>query len=268
MCCFRFGFAAGAVMAMVISAPSQDKPTGPIRLPEPIAPKSKVSDHRVSLPSEAWYVVESDVACLVFTSPGGSLSVQFEPGPIRLRGKFVGGSGVVESKSFRGPFVYLIEAVKPGQEELLVVPVGAKRESEAKRVTLTVHGVPPPKPIDPPAPVPTPAPIPAPGLHVLIVYDPTRPLPSAQAAILTAQATRDLLRKVCTTDARGLSAYRIFPTPIEFGDELPLWKVASARPRQSTPWVIVSNGQTGFEGPLPASERDFADLIARFGGQP
>jgi hypothetical protein len=267
MCLFRFGFAAGAVMAMAICATSQEKPTGPIRLPEPVAPESKVSDHRVSLPSEAWYVVESDVACLVFTSPGGSLSVQFEPGPIRLRGKFVGGSGLVESKSFRGPFVYLIEAVKPGQEELLVVPVGAKRESEAKRVMLTIHGV-PPKPIYPPGPGPGPAPIPASGLHVLIVYEPIRPLPSAQAAILTGEATRDLLRKACTTDARGLSAYRILPTPIEFGDELPLWKEAYARPRKGTPWVIVSNGRTGFEGPLPASERDFADLIARFGGQP
>jgi hypothetical protein len=265
---FRFALAAGAVLAVVLCASSQEKPPGPIRLPEPVVPAVIPSDQPVSLPSDAWYVVESDVACLIFTSPGGTLSIQAESGPIRMRGKFVGGSGQVESKSFRGPFVYLVEGVKPGREELIVIPVGAKKENEAKRVTFVVPGIPPPKPIDPPSPLPDPAPIPAAGLHVLIVYEPNRSLPSAQAAILTGQATRELLRKACTTDARGLSAYRILPSQVEFGDELPLWKDAMARPRKSTPWVIVSNGKTGFEGPLPANERDFADLIARFGGQP
>lgn len=246
------------LFALSPSLVAQEK-AGPIRLPLRDVPAALPADRPVALPAEAWYVVESEVECLLFASPGGAIAVAKETGPLRLRGRFVGGSGAIETKRFAGPFVYVIEATKPGRDELLIVPVGAKAEGEAKRVTFLVGNVVPP--VDP-EPEP---PIPAAGLHVLVVYEANATLPAGQAAILTGQATRSMLNDVCTTDARGLKAYRLLPVGVEFGpDELPVWKTAFARPRTATPWVVISNGRRGYEGPLPKSERDFAELVRSF----
>lgn len=47
--------------------------------------------------------------------------------------------------------------------------------------------------------------------------------------------------------------------------ELPKWQEAMKRPRTSLPWVIVSNGNTGFEGPLPATIDELMALLRTYG---
>jgi hypothetical protein len=154
-----------------------------------------------------------------------------------------------------------------GRDELLVMPVGATSEAQARRVFLRVGTMPQPPPVDPkpkPDVKPSTSPIKADGLHVLIVYKPGDALPSAQNAILYGERARKLLDEKCVTDGRGQKAYRIFPDTVEFGGELPVWKEAMARQRQSIPWVIIGNGKDGFEGPLPANVADFETLINKY----
>ena len=39
------------------------------------------------------------------------------------------------------------------------------------------------------------------------------------------------------------------------------------RTRSSVPWLVVSNGVTGFEGPLPATEAEITAILTQFGGK-
>jgi hypothetical protein len=93
----------------------------------------------------------------------------------------------------------------------------------------------------------TPAPIDVPGLHVLIVEetDDRDTIDKGQLSVL--QST--LVRQEVAAAGGQFRQYDATHTP-----EAEPWKTAMARPRQSTPWLIVSNpGKGGFEGPLPAS---------------
>ena len=102
-----------------------------------------------------------------------------------------------------------------------------------------------------------PSPINAPGLNLLIVEESedTDDLPRGQQEIL---GTVPFLK--------GWS-YRIDdPTDPEPND-LQHWQDAMKRPRTTLPWVIISNGSTGFEGPLPATLPEFEKLLVQYGGQ-
>jgi predicted alpha/beta superfamily hydrolase len=43
-----------------------------------------------------------------------------------------------------------------------------------------------------------------------------------------------------------------------------LWKKAFARPRTKLPWLIVSNGKTGWEGPIPDRYEDAFSKVKDF----
>jgi len=111
-------------------------------------------DSTVKLSVEVTYVVESDVECLVFLSPGGAVKVEKTTGPLRYKAKFADGTGVTETRTFAGKFLYMFDAIKDGRDEMIIVPVGAKSETDAKRVTFQVGQMPrPPTPFDPVTPV-------------------------------------------------------------------------------------------------------------------
>lgn len=101
----------------------------------------------------------------------------------------------------------------------------------------------------------TPAPIDVPGLHVLIVEetDDRSTIDKGQLAVLqTTQVKQEV--------AAAGGQFRQYDD-----DNAPAaepWKTAMSRPRQSTPWLIVSNpGKGGFEGPLPASIDESLKII-------
>lgn len=124
----------------------------------------------------------------------------------------------------------------------------------------------PPKPPEPPLP---PAPIAAEGLHVLIVYESAdlSKLPASQAAILTSSALRDYLNAHCPAGADGQTKeWRVLDKDADMTAESPLWQAAMKRPRQSLPWLVVSDGKTGFEGPLPSDLAGTVALIQKYGG--
>lgn len=127
-------------------------------------------------------------------------------------------------------------------------------------------------PVDPvdPDPPPTPddnAPFPSDGLAVLIVYetgDASR-LSSGHRAIIFGADARKFLDETTKTEADGRTpAYRIFDKDVDISVIDNRWKAAMGVARESLPWVVVSNGRTGFSGPLPATVDEFKALVGKF----
>lgn len=105
-----------------------------------------------------------------------------------------------------------------------------------------------------------PAPIPAAGLHVLIVEG-TEDRNSIDKGQLAVLQTTIIKQEV----AGAAGQYRMYDS--ENPPEAEPWKTAMARPRQSTPWLIVSNpGKGGFEGPVPGGENAIEDTLKIVGG--
>jgi hypothetical protein len=167
-----------------------------------------------------------------------------------------------------GVYKVRVRAFKPDSE----TPLEAWR-------TVTVQGArPPPEPgptpPGPQPPGPTP-PAPAPpiagdGNRVLIVYETGDRLPASQAAIITSGVLRDYLdAKTAKDEFNPTGAYRIWDQNVilTHPSVSPSWKAAMARPRASTPWLVVSNGKTGFEGPLPKSVPDTLALLKTYFGE-
>jgi hypothetical protein len=226
------------------------------------------------------FVIDSDVPVIVLASPPGVVAVTEEAGPLRIRGLFAGGGDAPETREFKGKYVVIVEAAHAGTCELIVIPTGAKSAGEVIRRTLTVQDgtkpIPPPgpAPIDPPAPKPVDPPAPAapiagPGFKALIVYDArdAKSLTAAQYATIFGQATRDYLdAKTPLGDDGKTHEWRMFPDGTAVTTDSKAWRDAMARPRQSLPWLIVSDGKTGYEGPLPLTETDITAKLTQFGG--
>lgn len=151
----------------------------------------------------------------------------------------------------------------------------------------------PPNPVDPPKPDPVDPPAPAPiageGLRMLLVEESKlrNTLPKSQQYIYSAKEVRDYLRAKCPIGSDGKTPeYRIWDIyqTIASSSEDTRWKDAFKRVTTSIsspskvrpnirmftpgklPWVLISNGKTGYEGPLPANVPDMMALLKKFGG--
>lgn len=164
----------GSVQADEFAAPKVVFPTETVVTPDIVTPTvvTKTEEKQIdTLTEEQWYIIQADTPLIVLSSPSGVVSVVAEVGPVRLRGKFAGGTGAVETRVFDMQHVYSISAVKPGTVELIVVPVGVDAESSILRRSLVVSGtgpLPPPKPVDPDV-VPQPVPVPRTDFKVLFL---------------------------------------------------------------------------------------------------
>lgn len=112
---------------------------------------------------------------------------------------------------------------------------------------------------DIPPPPPDVVPIPVTGLHVLIIeeMDQRASLPASQVSIFTSTKLRDWFK------ANNVQ-WRQFDDDADLSQVDQKWKDAMARPRTSTPWVVASNGQSGYEGPLPASVDATIQLLEKY----
>lgn len=125
--------------------------------------------------------------------------------------------------------------------------------------------IPIPVPPVPPGPTP-PAPIPAAGLRVLMVYD-QKKLTPALTDILFSKDIADYLNAKCAVGPDGKTReWRIWPSTVDVKNETAVWKNAFNRPRTAGDWIIVSDGKTGFEGPIPSSESEVLTLLKKYGG--
>ena len=121
-----------------------------------------------------------------------------------------------------------------------------------------------PNPPDPPDPDDE-APIPDAGFRVVVIYETAeiQTLPRGQQLIIRSQVVRDYLNTNCVKGADGTPEWRFVDDDTEWTTESPISK-ATKRPRDSIPWLIVSNGKTGYEGPLPATVDEFLALIGKY----
>lgn len=170
------------------------KPAPPTPAPNPGAvPK---------LTGDVLYVINSNVDAVVRAHPAKLVTVTKEAGPIRIRGKFIDGSGKTETRTFPGPHVFVIEATGAGagRVDLDLIPFGLKSAAEIETAAVDVDNgqaprpppkpdpVPPPKP-KPPEPKPDPKPDPVvkvDSVWVVVVEDAT-----VARAVETAKALND-----------------------------------------------------------------------------
>jgi hypothetical protein len=238
-------------------------PLGPIDLTPPVDPVGPVVPKPVNtISGDQWYVVQSSVPLITLQSPtGGLLDIEQAEGPIRVRGHFCDGDGKVETRTYKSAYVYFATAAKAGSVELILIPVGVQNEAGIVRQMLTVSVLPNP----PPGPGPDPGPTPQPGAgkRMLIVYESSdlSKLPPAQAVLITSGTVRDYLNRVCDKGPDGRTPeFRIWDKDTDLSNVPQTWKDAMALPRTNLPWLIVSNGTSGYSGPLPA---DAASAMAK-----
>lgn len=236
-------------------------PTIPvIRLPMSTTPVVPASVNE--LKEDSWFVIEADVPCIVLASRNGFVSVIQEKGPLRLRGKFADGNGKVETRSYTAKSLWIVEAVAPGEVELLIVPNGAVDEAAVIRLTLVVGGTgprPPPKPepiVDPTPPKPDPVPKPittAKVLTIVVVEKAIERTPESAAVIANLSYWKSLEPTVETV--------HIVPAGTPIAE---LYKKQVIAGGGKLPVVILMDHETKkvlFAGPLPVDIVGMSALI-------
>lgn len=121
----------------------------------------------------------------------------------------------------------------------------------------------------PPEPINV-APIPVDGFRVLFVVETAdaSKLPKEQLAILTSHDVRAYLNAKCVLGADGKTReWRQWDKDVSIEGEAAHWKAAMGRKRDSLPWLIISDGKTGYEGPLPMTIADTLKLLKQFAGE-
>lgn len=136
-------------------------------------------------------------------------------------------------------------------------------DSKSATASVTVGDVPNPKPDPKPD---SSAPIPLAGYRVLFIEE------SADRAQLTIDQFNAMRGAAAVTwlDANTVKegnqpGWRVADKDAGFTSEVGQhWRDALKRPRLSVPWVIISNGVTGFEGPLPKTKSEIDALLQKY----
>lgn len=125
-----------------------------------------------------------------------------------------------------------------------------------------------PDPPVPPTPPPGPVPIPGEGLRVLMLYESTDipKLAESQRSVLFSKKVRDYLNAKCPPGPDGKTKeWRVWDKDSDATGEAKIWQDALARPAKSMPWVVISNGKTGYEGPMPTTVEGMLALLKKYG---
>lgn len=173
-----------SLILLALTFPTVEPPPAAlsIRVTESIvAPPAPAPDASLPLAADEVLVVDADVDVMVWSFPDGLLTVTKESGPLKLRAKFAGGSGKLETRTFKGKSIAIVEAKGTGAATLLIVPVGATSEQAGiiKRIAANQGAKPPPDEVKPQPPIPT-----AKAVYIAVVRDPRQVSPD-QAALLT-----------------------------------------------------------------------------------
>lgn len=188
---------------------------------------------------------------------------------------YVGLDGVepIPSDVLKDGRLFLLDArgLAPGRYRFAAVAASKEGEQARADFVVVIPGPPvpptPPGPTPPVPPPPGPAPIPGDGLRVLIVYESSEVAKYApgQITVLYAKDVRDYLNARCVK-ANNWPEWRVFDKDADASGESDLWKAALKRDRKTLPWLVVSNGRDGYEGPLPASVDEALALLKKYGG--
>ena len=103
----------------------------------------------------------------------------------------------------------------------------------------------------------------------MIVYETSElsKLPKEQLTVLTSSDVRNYLYIKCIKGVDGKTAeWRVWDKDVDLAGESQLWRDAMKRPRTGLPWLLISDGQKGYEGLLPKTINETLDLFKKFGG--
>lgn len=165
----------------------------------------------------------------------------------------------------------IVEAKAEGSEIVVVNRNGSNKEQdppeEIDRISVVVGDPSPPAPVPPSPKPPAPVPIPGSGFRVLIIRETKElsTLPPAQVAIFSAREVREYLTSHCVLEGNQ-RAFRIWDQDTDVSREDKHWQEAMKRKRDSLPWLLVTNGKEGYEGPLPKDVPEMMALLKKYGG--
>ena len=162
-------------------------------------------------------------------------------------------------------YVFRFEGDAAGSYKLLFITSVGDKPVMAPCI-VTIPG-PPPAPPSPPTPS---APIAGDGLRMLIVYDSAHAdkLTTGQQTAIYGKSTRDYLNAKTPLGADGKThEWRIWDKDVAVEAEEKVWQDAMKRPHPTLPYLIVSNGKSGYEGPLPAGVDDAMTILKKYGGE-
>lgn len=123
------------------------------------------------------------------------------------------------------------------------------------------------RPSPDPGPVPTPVdvvPIKEPGFRVIVVYESADGVPDQISGV----QVRNYLNTKCAKGPDGKTAdYRVWDQDVDLTNASRYFVEAMLRPRSSLPWILISDGKRGHEGPLPTTSAEVLELLKKYGGQ-
>jgi len=194
---------------------------------------------------------------------------------LMIDGTRVGDTGIKEYEFPPQPDDYWrLKATKNGTSWVTVLGISEDGNSIVtvveKLITIGAGPQPPPTPPGPQPPEPqppNPPPIPTQGLRVLIVLESKdlSNLPSSQISAINAREVREYMNLKCAKDGNQ-PEWRVYDQQTNVTRESKVWQDAMARPRQSLPWIVISNGVDGFEGPLPVNVAELMKKLKQYGG--
>jgi hypothetical protein len=125
-------------------------------------------------------------------------------------------------------------------------------------LSVNVGGIAPtpkPDPVDPKPDPPSPAPIPVAGFRMLVVYDSTNGKPNLTPKQLDELHGAELAEymNAKAVKVNGTPEWRVWDKETRLTNASELWRQAMGRTRTKHPWVIISDGTRGYEGPYPDS---------------
>lgn len=138
----------------------------------------------------------------------------------------------------------------------LTLKTAADYEPVWRRIAAAIKAgltdIPPPVPdVDPP--------IPTAEFRVLILEETAdrSKLPLSQLSVITSAPLRTWLKE------NGVK-WRVWDQNIDAANEDAAWQAALKLPHGPLPWIHVSNGTTGFSGPLPLTVEETKTLIGKY----
>ena len=221
--------------------------------------------------SSSSYAVDLTLPKAVLGQPGDFVTIQAKTtGTVVKWIAIDNGLRLIPAEMLKDSKTAIVISSNPGTYRLFAYTSDASGPSDPQMITVTIAGpAPSPAPAPVPMPAPDPAPISAPGFRVLVIYDTATAssLPAKQLDCIFSTSVRGYLAEKCIrgTDAKT-PEFRFYDVNTDPTSDGQLWADAMKRPRKSLPWVIISDGSKGYEGPLPGNVDDFLALLKKYGG--
>lgn len=264
----RLAFLGIASCAILLAGypPSQaESPTQrpSIRFPQstvvvPTPPPTPTDVSKLTL--ETLYVIESDAPCILIASPAGIVRISTDQGPIKIRGRFIDGSGKPETRTYSAQTIFTVEAVAKGRVELLVIPGTVTGEADIARRTIDVdagHAPQPPPDIEP-EPDEPPVPEPITGFRAILLHETTQNHTREQIGAIYSTSVRKYLTEFATKADDGRPAWRIWDKDTDVSNESPQWKEMMETALADTaplPKLVIFNGTKGTVYPVQSEDQ-------------